>query len=66
MLPELTRDDIAQGLRELGLAAGDAVLLHSSLSSIGRVVGGADAVIDAFLAVARTVSRVPRSATVGV
>jgi len=51
MKPELTQNDIAQGLRELGLKNGDVVLLHSSLASIGRVVGGADAVIDAFLAV---------------
>ena len=51
MLPQVTRDDIALGLRELGLTTGDTVLLHSSLSSIGQVVGGADAVIDAFLAV---------------
>ncbi|MBT7304255.1 MAG: hypothetical protein HN849_32275, partial [Victivallales bacterium] len=51
MKPELTRNDIAQGLRGLGLKDGDVVLLHSSLASIGRVGGGADAVIDAFLAV---------------
>lgn len=51
MIPELTQDDISQGLRELGLKAGDVVILHSSLASIGHVVGGADAVVDAFLAV---------------
>ena len=51
MKPELTQNDIAAGLRDLGLKDGDVVLLHSSLASIGRVGGGADAVIDAFLAV---------------
>jgi len=45
----LTRADIAAGLRELGLRAGDRVLVHSSLTAIGDVDGGADAVIDALL-----------------
>ncbi|MDD5729056.1 MAG: AAC(3) family N-acetyltransferase [Victivallales bacterium] len=33
----------------MGLKTGDIVLLHSSLGSIGRVEGGPDTVIDAFL-----------------
>jgi len=37
---------IAAGLRELGLAPGDAVLVHSSLSGLGWVEGGAAAVIE--------------------
>ena len=45
----LTRADIAQGLRQLGLQAGDRVLVHASLVALGRVEGGADAVIDALL-----------------
>jgi len=49
MTTPLTREDIASGLRALGLGEGDAVLLHSSLSSLGRVEGGAGAVVDAFL-----------------
>ena len=48
---EVTRDEIAAGLRRLGLAAGDGVIVHSSLSSFGRVAGGAEAVIDALQAV---------------
>jgi aminoglycoside 3-N-acetyltransferase len=36
-------------LRALGLAAGDIVLVHSSMKALGRVEGGPDAVIDAFL-----------------
>ena len=47
----LTQTDIAAGLRELGLKAGDIVLLHSSLASLGKVEGGAEAVRDAFLSV---------------
>ena len=43
--------DIAAGLRDLGLDAGHDVLVHSSLSSLGYVEGGADAVIDALLEV---------------
>lgn len=34
-------------LRVLGLQAGDVVIVHSSLSALGYVDGGADAVIDA-------------------
>ena len=46
----VTRDDIAAGLRALGVAAGGPLLVHSSLSSFGHVEGGADTVIDALLA----------------
>ena len=45
----ITQHDITTGLRELGLKAGDSVLTHSSLSSLGRVEGGADAVIGAII-----------------
>ncbi len=45
----MTKNEIAASLRDLGLKTGDIVLLHSSLSSIGAVEGGADAVIEAFL-----------------
>ncbi len=47
--PVVTREQIAAGLRALGLNAGDRVLLHSSLSSLGFVDGGPDAVIEALL-----------------
>ena len=45
----VTQEDIARALHAAGLHAGDTVLFHSSLSSMGTVVGGADAVIDGFL-----------------
>jgi len=47
----IAKKGIMAGLRKLGLRSGDHVLAHSSLSSLGRVRGGADTVIDALLAV---------------
>lgn len=46
-----TRKDIENGLRRIGLAAGDTVVMHSSLSCFGHVRGGAAAVVDAVLEV---------------
>ncbi len=43
------QEEIAASLRVLGIGTGDVVVLHSSLSSLGYVVGGAQAIIDAFL-----------------
>ena len=48
---EVTWREIAEGLRELGLERGSTVLVHSSLSSFGYVVGGAEAVIKALVEV---------------
>ena len=45
----VTKDDIKEGLREVGLKQADLVMVHSALSSFGHVEGGADAVIDALL-----------------
>src|SRR5688500_2762369 len=50
-LPPIDREGVARDLRALGLRAGDTVLVHSSLSRIGYVDGGAEAVVDAFLEV---------------
>ncbi len=44
------RDEISDSLREVGVRSGDTVMFHSSLSSMGWVVGGADTVIDGFRA----------------
>jgi aminoglycoside 3-N-acetyltransferase len=49
--PVVTQGMIEGGLRELGLGAGDIVVVHSALRSFGWVEGGEDAVIDALLAV---------------
>ncbi|MCP4644163.1 MAG: AAC(3) family N-acetyltransferase [bacterium] len=47
----MTQREIEEGIRGLNIAAGDVVLLHSALSSFGRVEGGAPTVVEAFLAV---------------
>jgi len=47
MAAEVTKQDIIAGLSALGLRRGDGVIVHSSLSSFGRVAGGANTVIEA-------------------
>ena len=42
--------EIVASLRQMGLREGDGVMVHSSLSSIGHVEGGAATVVEAFLA----------------
>lgn len=41
--------DVAAGVREVGVQPGDVVMFHSSLSSMGTVVGGPNTVIEGFL-----------------
>src|SRR5690348_12498797 len=48
-LPRVTSAELAADLRHLGLAPGMTVLVHSSLSRLGHVVGGAEAVVDALV-----------------
>jgi aminoglycoside 3-N-acetyltransferase len=53
-LPEVqnvTREEIAAGLRRLGLEAGAGVMVHSSLKSFGHVDGGPREVIHALMEV---------------
>ena len=50
MQSHLHATNIAAGLSTLGVTAGDTVFFHSSLKSMGHVHGGANAVIDGFLA----------------
>lgn len=47
----VTVERLVEDLRTLGLSAGDSVLVHSSLSSLGWVAGGAPTVVDALLEV---------------
>ncbi|HNT78229.1 MAG TPA: AAC(3) family N-acetyltransferase [Anaerolineae bacterium] len=47
----LTQAALEAGLRDLGLTRGAAVEVHSSLSSLGQVEGGAATVVDALMAV---------------
>ncbi|MEX0643244.1 MAG: AAC(3) family N-acetyltransferase [Pirellulales bacterium] len=46
-MENISRQQIARELTALGLRAGDAVMLHSSLSALGQVDGGAEAVVEA-------------------
>jgi len=45
----LTRDDIVRDLRALGVGPGMTIMVHSSLSSLGRVEGGAGTLIAALI-----------------
>ncbi len=46
-----TQETIGEALRVLGLRRGAIVFVHSSMSSIGYVEGGAETLVDAFLQV---------------
>ena len=46
---ELTRGEIEDGLRKLGLGPGDATEVHSSLSRFGKVQSGPSTVVDALM-----------------
>ena len=45
----ITKQQIVRDLINLGVKSGDSVMMHSSLSALGIVEGGADAVVDALL-----------------
>lgn len=47
----VTRKTLVRDFKRLGLKGGDAVLVHSALSAIGKVRGGANTLIDALLEV---------------
>ncbi len=49
MTRTVRKTDIIAGLKRMGLAGGDHVFMHASLSSFGWVAGGADTVIDAII-----------------
>lgn len=44
-----TRRSLVRDLRAIGLGAGDAVMIHAGLRSVGRIIGGPDALIRAVL-----------------
>jgi len=46
-MKQLTKNDISEGLTQLGIKPGMALEVHSSLSSFGHVQGGAEDVINA-------------------
>lgn len=45
----VSAEAVTAGLRRVGVEPGDTVMFHSSLSSMGYVVGGANTVIEGFL-----------------
>jgi aminoglycoside 3-N-acetyltransferase len=45
----ISKVEMSDGLRRLGVRSGDIVFVHSSMSRLGSVVGGAEAVIGALL-----------------
>ncbi|MCX6377477.1 MAG: aminoglycoside 3-N-acetyltransferase [Armatimonadetes bacterium] len=47
--PVITKSQLVNDLRALGLAAGRTVMLHASVKNIGWIVGGPDVVIEAIL-----------------
>jgi len=44
-----TKNDITNGIINLGIKRGDTLLVHSSMKAIGKVENGADTVLDAFI-----------------
>ena len=44
-----TKEDLKRDLENMGLAHTDAIMIHSSMKSIGPVEGGADTVVDALM-----------------
>ena len=45
----ITKTDILTALSEIGLGKGQVVMVHTSLSSLGYVCGGAQTVIEALI-----------------
>ncbi len=44
-----TKEQLKKHLQAMGLSSTDAIMVHSSMKSIGEVEGGADTVVDAFM-----------------
>lgn len=47
--PDIGKADILAALRDLGVRKGDTLMVHSSLSAFGHIVGGAKTVIEALV-----------------
>ena len=47
----ITKTRLIQDLREIGVETGDVLIVHSSMSSVGWIVGGARTIIEALMEV---------------
>lgn len=45
----ITKQVLLAALKELGVSEGDVLMVHSALSGLGHIVGGADTIIDSLL-----------------
>ena len=45
----VTPDDIRTALKDIGVQKGQVVMVHTSLSSLGYVCGGAQSIIEALM-----------------
>lgn len=45
----VTPDDMATAFKDIGIQKGQAIMVHTSLSSLGYVCGGAQSVIEALM-----------------
>lgn len=46
---QISKENLIENLRTMGLKESDSLMVHSSMKSIGPVEGGADTVVDAFM-----------------
>jgi len=49
--PDIVKDEIVTKLKELGVQTGDTLMVHSSLSACGHIVGGAKTIVEALVEV---------------
>src|SRR3989344_6445012 len=48
-LSKVTKEDIKNALKKIGIKEGDTLFVHSSSSKLGYAEGGINAIIDAFI-----------------
>ena len=48
-MSKLTKENLVEDLKSIGIGSGDSIMVHSSLSSIGNVDGGAETVVESLV-----------------